>query len=64
MGPMFLAWLHLDRGEQEDAIRCVHAALEAKDPWVGLHHLFAVNLVTTTPAFEEALGIAKPTEHG
>jgi Flp pilus assembly protein TadD len=40
VAPMFLAWLHLARGEPESALRCAEKALAANDPWVSPHRLY------------------------
>jgi tetratricopeptide (TPR) repeat protein len=60
VAPMFLAWLHLHRGEEDAALCRAAEALAAMDPWAGFHHLFTPNLVPTNAAFEKALGDAIP----
>ena len=49
VGPMFLAWAHLARGEADAALSRVEAALAAKDPWVMAHRLYSPAIVPAEP---------------
>jgi adenylate cyclase len=47
--PMFLAWLHLGRGEPEAALCRAEEALAAKDPWVTTHLSMSPAIVPADP---------------
>jgi serine/threonine protein kinase/Flp pilus assembly protein TadD len=49
VAPMFLAWLHLARGEPEAALRCAEEALAAKDPWVTTHLVMSPAILPADP---------------
>ena len=39
--PTFLAWVHLTRGEIDDALEQLHEAVRGKDPWLPFNRLMA-----------------------
>jgi hypothetical protein len=55
LSPMFLAWLHLARGESEDALRRGKEALSANDPWVCSHRLMCPVIVPADPLLDDVL---------
>ena len=57
---MFLAWLHLARGEPEDALRWAEEALAVNDPWVSPHRLMCPAIVPADPLVDELLAAALP----
>jgi hypothetical protein len=50
---MFLAWVHLARGEPEAALRCAAEALTAKDPWVIPHGVMCPAIVPANPLVDD-----------
>jgi hypothetical protein len=60
VSPMFLAWLHLARGEPEDALRRTAEALVANDPWVSSHRLMCPAIVPAEPLVDDLLSTALP----
>jgi TolB-like protein/Tfp pilus assembly protein PilF len=50
---MFLAWLHLARGEPEAALRCAKGAMDAMDPWVTPHRVICPAIVPADPKVDE-----------
>lgn len=60
VSPMFLTWLHLARGENETALQCAQAALDAKDPWVATYRLVTRFLIPSSPAIERRLADELP----
>jgi serine/threonine protein kinase/tetratricopeptide (TPR) repeat protein len=53
VSPIFLAWLHLARGEREAALRRAEEALEAKDPWFGPHRVYSSVIVPADPQVDD-----------
>jgi TolB-like protein/Flp pilus assembly protein TadD len=60
VSPMFLAWLHLARGESEDALRRGTEALSADDPWVCSHRLMCPAIVPSDSSVDDLLSAALP----
>jgi len=58
VGPMFLTWVHLARGEPEAALRCAEEALAAKDPWVIPHRMICPAVVPADPLVDDLLASA------
>jgi serine/threonine protein kinase/tetratricopeptide (TPR) repeat protein len=59
--PMFLAWLHIMRGEADAAVQGVEDALAAKDPWVAMHRFLSPAVVPADPRVEALLASALPS---
>jgi len=53
LSPMFLAWLHLARGEPDAALDRAKEALAAKDPWFSTHRVFSPTLVPPDPLVDD-----------
>jgi Flp pilus assembly protein TadD len=60
VAPMFLAWLHLARGELEAALCRAEEALVAKDPWVSGHRLISPTIVPADPRVDELIAGVLP----
>jgi serine/threonine protein kinase/tetratricopeptide (TPR) repeat protein len=60
LSPMFLAWLHLARGEPVDALRRVEEALAAKDPWVNSYRVMYPTIVPADPLVDDLIACALP----
>jgi hypothetical protein len=57
---MFLAWLHLARGEPEAALDRAKEALAAKDPWFCSHRIFCPVIVPPDPLVDDLFASVFP----
>jgi len=53
LSPMFLAWLHLARGEPDAALNRAEEALAVKDPWFSPHRVFSPAIVPADPLVDD-----------
>jgi serine/threonine-protein kinase len=60
ISPMFLAWLHLARGEPEAALDRAKEALAAKDPWFCSHRIFCPVIVPPDPLVDDLFASVFP----
>jgi tetratricopeptide (TPR) repeat protein len=52
--PMYLARIHLARGEVDEGVRCVEEAVEERDPWI-IFHRFYESVLPTDPRIDALL---------
>jgi hypothetical protein len=60
VAPMFLAWLHLARGESVAALSRAEEALTTKDPWVSPHRLMSPVIVPADPRVDDLIAGVLP----
>jgi len=60
VSPMFLAWLHLARGEPEAALDRAKEAFAAKDPWFSPHRVFSPAIVPADPLVDDLVASIFP----
>ena len=60
VSPMFLAWLHLARGEPKAALDHAEEALAAKDPWFCPHRVMSPVIVPADPLVDDLVASVFP----